>query len=95
MFFVLSGAELNLGILKIVGLLGFIYIISRVCGKIFGAWFGGKITKAETKITKYLGFALDSSGRSGYRSKFGRDPGIKSGHGDEYQGNRPRGDAYL
>ena len=58
MFFVLSGAELNLGILKIVGLLGFIYIISRVCGKIFGAWFGGKITKAETKITKYLGFAL-------------------------------------
>lgn len=58
MFFVLSGAELNLSVLKVVGLLGFVYIIVRVCGKIFGAWLGAKITKSEAKITKYLGFAL-------------------------------------
>ncbi len=58
MFFVLSGAELDLSVLRIVGLIGFVYIFIRVCGKIFGAWFGAKITKADKLIRKYLGFAL-------------------------------------
>lgn len=58
LFFVLSGAELNLSLLLIVGIIGLIYVISRVGGKVFGAWFGAKITKADPKIQKYLGFAL-------------------------------------
>lgn len=58
MFFVLSGAELNLSLLMVVGIIGVIYILSRVAGKIFGSWLGAKVTKAEPKIQKYLGFAL-------------------------------------
>lgn len=58
MFFVLSGAELNLSLLLVVGFIGVIYVFSRVGGKIFGSWLGAKITKAEPKIQKYLGFAL-------------------------------------
>jgi Kef-type K+ transport system membrane component KefB len=58
MFFVLSGAELKLSILLAVGVVGIIYCLFRVFGKVFGAWFGSKITKAEAKIAKYLGYAL-------------------------------------
>ncbi|PKK97693.1 MAG: cation/H(+) antiporter, partial [Tenericutes bacterium HGW-Tenericutes-2] len=58
MFFVLSGAELNLSLLLKVGIIGIIYILSRVAGKIFGSWFGAKVTHADPKIQKYLGYAL-------------------------------------
>lgn len=58
MFFVLSGAELKLSVLQTVGLIGIIYVLFRVVGKIFGSWFGSKITKAEPVVTKYLGYAL-------------------------------------
>ena len=58
MFFVLSGAELKLSVLETVGIIGIIYVLFRVVGKIFGSWFGSKITKAEPVISKYLGFAL-------------------------------------
>ena len=58
LFFVLSGAELNLSLLLIVGIIGVIYVLSRVGGKVFGAWLGAKITKADPKIQKYLGYAL-------------------------------------
>jgi Kef-type K+ transport system membrane component KefB len=58
MFFVLSGAELKISILLAVGVVGIIYCLFRVFGKVFGAWFGAKITKAEAKIAKYLGYAL-------------------------------------
>lgn len=58
MFFVLSGAELKLSVLQTVGLIGIIYVLFRVVGKIFGSWFGSKITKAEPVVSKYLGYAL-------------------------------------
>lgn len=58
MFFVLSGANLNLNVLLVVGAIGVIYVLFRVFGKVFGAWFGSKITHAEAKVSKFLGFAL-------------------------------------
>ena len=63
MFFVISGASLDLTIffngsgLIIVGI-AFAYIISRVIGKWLGAFTGATITKSEPKIRKYLGFTL-------------------------------------
>ncbi|MGL5540791.1 MAG: cation:proton antiporter [Erysipelotrichaceae bacterium] len=57
-FFVLSGAELNLGILPSIGLIGVIYIIVRVIGKVSGAYFGATIMKASEPVKKYLGWAL-------------------------------------
>lgn len=58
MFFVLSGADLDLTVLTVVGVIGILYVIFRVLGKMGGAWFGAKITHAEEKVAKYLGFAL-------------------------------------
>lgn len=63
MFFVISGASLDLSIffngsgLIIVGI-AFTYIVARVVGKWFGAYAGASITKSEPKIKKYLGFTL-------------------------------------
>lgn len=58
MFFVLSGAELDITILSVVGIIGIVYVLFRVVGKVLGAYLGGKITKAEPVVQKYLGWAL-------------------------------------
>lgn len=58
MFFVLSGADLDLSVLTVVGIIGIVYVLFRVIGKFGGAWFGAKITHAEPKVAKYLGFTL-------------------------------------
>ncbi len=60
LFFVLSGAELDLrvfGELAVVGI-GLAYIISRSAGKIAGAAFGSKLMKCDENICKYLGITL-------------------------------------
>ena len=60
LFFVLSGAELELSVftdLAIVGI-GAAYIISRSLGKYLGAYASAKITKCDEKTTKYLGITL-------------------------------------
>ncbi len=58
MFFVISGADLNVSMLPKLGLIGVLYIISRVVGKYFGAYLGCTISKTSPKIRKYLGFSL-------------------------------------
>ncbi len=58
MFFVLSGAHLNVSILPSIGLIGAVYVILRVVGKMTGAWFGATITKAPHVVRTYLGPAL-------------------------------------
>ncbi len=60
LFFVLSGAELELSVftdLAIVGI-GAAYIISRSLGKYYGAYASSKICKCDKKTTKYLGITL-------------------------------------
>lgn len=58
LFFVISGAELDVAALPGVGLIGAIYIIVRSIGKYFGAYFGALAVKASPKIRKYLGITL-------------------------------------
>lgn len=58
MFFVLSGAELNISILPSVGIIGMIYIIIRVVGKWLGAYTGALICHASHEIKTYLGPCL-------------------------------------
>ena len=60
LFFVLSGAELDLDILKnpMVLLIGVIYILSRSIGKISGAFISCHATKCSSNIQKYLGITL-------------------------------------
>lgn len=58
LFFVLSGAELDIFIIPSIGVIGVIYIIMRSIGKVFGSWFGAVLTKSEPMVKKYLGWTL-------------------------------------
>jgi Kef-type K+ transport system membrane component KefB len=52
------GMPLDYRLISGAGLFTAIYILSRATGKIGGAYWGGKMTKAEPSVTKYLGFTL-------------------------------------
>lgn len=52
------GMPLDYRLIAGAGLFTAIYILSRAAGKIGGAYLGGKLTKAEPTVTKYLGFTL-------------------------------------
>ena len=58
MFFVLSGAGLNLSILPSIGLVGIIYVVVRVLGKLAGAWFGAVLMRGPAAVRRCLGPAL-------------------------------------
>ena len=60
LFFVLSGAELDLTILSnpLVLLVGVVYTASRSLGKIGGAYASCRATKCSPSIQKYLGITL-------------------------------------
>ena len=58
LFFVISGAELDLAALPTVGVLGLIYIVVRSLGKYFGAYLGAVAVKASPNIRRYLGITL-------------------------------------
>ena len=60
LFFVLSGAELDLRVfqnLAVVGV-GLVYILARSAGKIIGAHYSAKAVHCEHNICKYLGITL-------------------------------------
>lgn len=52
------GMPLDYHLIAGAGLFTVVYILSRAIGKIGGAYLGGKMTKAEPTVTKYLGFTL-------------------------------------
>lgn len=63
MFFVISGASLDLTIFfngdgLVVVLIALAYLVFRVVGKWGGAFVGATITRCEPQVKKYLGFAL-------------------------------------
>ena len=60
LFFVISGAELDLAVfadLAVVGI-GVVYILTRSAGKIFGASASAKLMRCQPSICKYLGITL-------------------------------------
>ncbi|SKC89720.1 cation:proton antiporter [Maledivibacter halophilus] len=58
MFFTLAGVELDIRLMKYVGLLGIGYIIARVAGKVLGAYLGCKLSNMPKKVQNYLGLTL-------------------------------------
>ena len=60
LFFVLSGAELELGVFAKLSsvLIGLVYILSRCLGKYFGARESSRMMGCEHKVVKYLGITL-------------------------------------
>ncbi|MBW4828164.1 MAG: cation:proton antiporter [Clostridiaceae bacterium] len=57
-FFTIAGVQLDLSILKDVGVLGIAYVIIRVIGKMLGAYLGARISKFPSTVQKYLGYTL-------------------------------------
>jgi Kef-type K+ transport system membrane component KefB len=57
-FFIVSGAGLDIKILAAVGILGIAVIILRTIGKIYGTSLAGEIAKAPKEVSKYLGYAM-------------------------------------
>lgn len=60
LFFVISGAELELSIFAqpATVLVGMVYILSRCLGKYYGARESARLTRCEDHIVKYLGITL-------------------------------------
>ncbi len=57
-FFVLAGASLEIDTLVDIGLIGIIYILCRVIGKIVGATIGSQLSHADLQTKHWMGFAL-------------------------------------
>lgn len=57
-FFVLAGAELNLGLLRALGVLGLVYVVCRAAGKLAGARIGAKRAHFEPAVQQLLGFSI-------------------------------------
>ena len=60
LFFVISGAELELAVFKdpMVIFIGVVYILFRSLGKYYGAGISAKSVKCDKQIVKYLGITL-------------------------------------
>ncbi|WP_091898023.1 cation:proton antiporter [Marinilactibacillus piezotolerans] len=58
MFFVLAGAQLNIHIIPTVGLIGIMYTVFRIVGKVTGAYFGSLLMRTPKVVRNYLGFML-------------------------------------
>lgn len=58
LFFVLAGANLELNLLASIGILGLVYIITRLPGEMLGAFLGAHFSGASSRVKKYIGLGL-------------------------------------
>ena len=58
LFFIISGMNLDIGILKSVGMIGVAYFLIRILGKYCGAYLGAKLAGMDKTIRINLGLAL-------------------------------------
>ena len=60
LFFVLSGAELELSVFAdvIIVVIGLVYVVVRAAGKYVGAYISSKASKCDPMVIKYLGITL-------------------------------------
>lgn len=57
-FFILAGAHLDFGMLFQMGMVGIIYIVFRLVGKVYGAQIGARISDASKTVQNWIGLAL-------------------------------------
>ena len=58
LFFTLAGTHLDIKALGTAGILGAIYFLARISGKVGGVAVGSRIAKAPQVVLRYLGFGL-------------------------------------
>jgi Kef-type K+ transport system membrane component KefB len=59
-FFVIAGAELDVGQIPAMGALGLVYVIGRAAGKFAGARLAGWHLGLEPRVQQFLGFGLQA-----------------------------------
>ena len=57
LFFVLAGANLEVDLLAKIGLIGIVYVVSRVVGKFLGTYVGARASNADIDVRRYLALA--------------------------------------
>ncbi len=57
-FFTIAGAQLQFDVVFAAGIVGVVYILGRIFGKMFGSYLGTTIVKSSSKVKKYLGVSL-------------------------------------
>ena len=57
-FFVLAGASLEFSALRDIGLIGAVYVVCRIAGKVLGAWLGGRHGRAREETRRWMGVAM-------------------------------------
>jgi len=57
-FFVMAGSDLNLALLKTMGILGVVYVLARISGKFIGAKISARREGLEDVVQRLLGFGL-------------------------------------
>jgi Kef-type K+ transport system membrane component KefB len=57
-FFVIAGADLNLGLLKTLGVVGLAYVLCRMAGKFIGSRLGARKAGLPEHVRRYLGIAI-------------------------------------
>lgn len=57
-FFLVTGAGMDISVIPKIGIIGLVYIIVRVVGKMIGANLGARMSHAHENVRKYLGIGL-------------------------------------
>jgi Kef-type K+ transport system membrane component KefB len=57
-FFVIAGADLDLSLLREIGLLGLGYVAARLTGKFIGSRIGARKAQLDPQVRRFIGFAL-------------------------------------
>jgi len=57
-FFILAGASLEVGMLTELGMIGIVYLLARISGKLIGAWVGARVSSASKDVQHWMGMAL-------------------------------------
>lgn len=57
-FFLVTGAGMDVSVIPKIGIIGLVYIIVRVVGKMIGANLGARMSHAHENVRKYLGIGL-------------------------------------
>lgn len=61
-FFTLSGADLHIEDLNVIGIISVVYVVFRIFGKVFGTSIAAKLAGESKKISKYLGIMMIPQG---------------------------------
>ena len=57
-FFILAGASLDIDIAANLGLIGAVYLLARIGGKLLGVWVGARASHANKDVRHWMGLAL-------------------------------------